>query len=200
MWNDCSCSVVWTVFCIALLWDWSKTDLFQSCGHCCVFQICWHIECNTLTSSFFRILNSSAGIPSLLLALFIVMLPKAHLTSHSSMSGSRWVTTASWLSRSLRTFSCSSSVYSCHLLISSASVRSLLFLSFIVPVFTWNIPLVSPVFLKRFLVFHFVSFSSISSHCSLKKPFLSLLAILWNSVFHWVYLSVSPLPFASFFF
>ena len=21
-----------------------KTDLFQSCGHCCVFQICWHIE------------------------------------------------------------------------------------------------------------------------------------------------------------
>ena len=128
MWNDCSCSVVWTVFCIALLWDWSKTDLLQSCGHCCVFQICWHIECNTLTSSFFRILNSSAGIPSLLLALFIVMLPKAPLTSHSSMSGSRWVTTASWLSRSLRTFSCSSSVYSCYLfLIFSASVRSLLF-------------------------------------------------------------------------
>ena len=24
-----------------------KTDLFQSCGHCCVFQICWHIECTT---------------------------------------------------------------------------------------------------------------------------------------------------------
>ena len=23
-----------------------KTDLFQSCGHCWVFQICWHIECN----------------------------------------------------------------------------------------------------------------------------------------------------------
>ena len=22
-----------------------KTDLFQSCGHCWVFQICWHIEC-----------------------------------------------------------------------------------------------------------------------------------------------------------
>ena len=26
-----------------------KTDLFQSCGHCWVFQICWHIECSTLT-------------------------------------------------------------------------------------------------------------------------------------------------------
>jgi len=28
-----------------------KTDLFQSCGHCWVFQICWHIECNTFTAS-----------------------------------------------------------------------------------------------------------------------------------------------------
>ena len=27
-----------------------KTDLFQSCGHCWVFQICWHIECSTFTS------------------------------------------------------------------------------------------------------------------------------------------------------
>ena len=29
-----------------------KTDLFQSCGHCWIFQIWWHIKCNTLTSSF----------------------------------------------------------------------------------------------------------------------------------------------------
>ena len=41
-----------------------KTDLFQSCGHCWIFQICWHIECSTLTASSFRIWNSSAGIPS----------------------------------------------------------------------------------------------------------------------------------------
>ena len=26
-----------------------KTDLFQSCGHCLVFQVCWHTECSTLT-------------------------------------------------------------------------------------------------------------------------------------------------------
>ena len=32
-----------------------KTDLFQSCGHCWVFQICWHIECSTFTASCFRI-------------------------------------------------------------------------------------------------------------------------------------------------
>ena len=57
-----------------------KTDLFQSCGHCWVFQICWHIECSTFTASSFRIWNSSTGIPSPPLVLFIVMLPKAHLT------------------------------------------------------------------------------------------------------------------------
>ena len=68
-----------------------KTDLFQSCGHCWVFQICWHIECRTLTASPLRILNSSTGIPSPPLALFVVMLPKAHLTSHSRLSGSRWI-------------------------------------------------------------------------------------------------------------
>ena len=38
-------------------------------------------------------------------------------------------------------------------------------------------------------------FSSISFLCSLKKAFLPLLAILWNSAFRWIYLSFSPLPF-----
>ena len=36
-----------------------------------------------------------------------------------------------------------------------------------------------------------------SLHCSLKKAFLLLLAILWNSTFSWVYFSFSLLPFAS---
>ena len=81
-----------------------KTDLFQSCGHCWVFQFCWHIECNTSTASSFRIWNSSAGIPSLPLALFVVMLPKAYLSSQSRISGFRWVTTPLWLSESLRLF------------------------------------------------------------------------------------------------
>ena len=97
-----------------------KTDLFQSCSYSWVFQICWHTECSTLTATSFRILNTSAGIPSPPLALFVVALPKACLTSHSRMPGSRWVTTPSWLSGSLRPFFvcvCSSSVYSCHFLI-----------------------------------------------------------------------------------
>ena len=75
----------------------TKTDHFQSCGHCWVFQICCHIEWSTFTASSFRIWNSSTGIPSPPLALFLVMLPKAHLTSHTRMSGSRWVITPSWL-------------------------------------------------------------------------------------------------------
>ena len=88
-----------------------KTDLFQSCGHCWVFQICWRIECSTFTASSFRTWNSSPGIPSPPLALFVVMLPKAHVTSHSRMSGSGWVTTPSWLSGSWRSFWYRSSVY-----------------------------------------------------------------------------------------
>ena len=92
-----------------------KTDLFQSCGHCWVFQIGWHIECSTFRASSFRIWNSSTGIPSPPLALFVVMLSKGHLTSHSRMSGSRWVITPSWLSGSWRSFLYSSCVYSCHL-------------------------------------------------------------------------------------
>ena len=50
-----------------------KTDLFQSCGHCWVFQICWHIECSTFRASSFRIWNGSTGIPSPPLALFVFL-------------------------------------------------------------------------------------------------------------------------------
>ena len=58
-------------------------------------------------------------------------------------------------------------------------------------------PLVSLIFLKRSLVFPILLFSFISLHWSLRKAFLSLLAILWNSAFKWVYLSFHPLPFTS---
>ena len=81
-----------------------KTDLFPCCGHCWVFQICWHIECSTFKASSFRIWNSSAVIPSPPLALFVVMLSKAHLTSYARMSCSRWVITPLWLSGLWRSF------------------------------------------------------------------------------------------------
>ena len=67
--DDWSYAVVCAFFGIGM-----KTDLFQSCDHCWVFQICWHIECSTFTASSFRIWNSSTGIPSPPLALFVVML------------------------------------------------------------------------------------------------------------------------------
>ena len=113
------------------------------------------------------------------------------------MSGSRWVITPLWLTQSWRSFLYSPSVYSCHLfLISSASVRSLPFLPFTEPIFAY-VPLVSLIFVKRSLVFPFLLFSSISLHCSLRKAFFYLLAILWDSAFKWVYCSFSALLFTS---
>ena len=84
MWNECNCAVVWTFFGIVFLWDWTENWPLPSCGHCWVFQICWHIECSTFTALSSRIWNSSTGIPSPPLALFTVMLPKAHLTYHNT--------------------------------------------------------------------------------------------------------------------
>ena len=102
-----------SIVCIAFLWDWNENWAFPVLWPLLSFQVCWHIECNTVTASSFRIWNSSTGFPSPLLALFIVMLPKAHLTSHSRMSGSRWVITPLWLSGLWRSF-LYSSMYSCH--------------------------------------------------------------------------------------
>ena len=93
----------------------------------------------------------------------------------------------------MKIFLHSYSVYSCHLfLITSPSVRSMPFLSFIELIFAWNIPMVSLIFLKRSLLTHsfvFLYFFALITD----EGFLSLLAILWNSAFRCLYLSVSPL-------
>ena len=102
-----SLSILW--HCLSLGLEWKLT--FSSPVATAVFQIFLHIECSSFLASSFRIWNSSTGIPSPLLALFVVMLPKAHLTSHSRMSGSRWVITPSWLSGLWRSFLYSSSVF-----------------------------------------------------------------------------------------
>ena len=64
LWDECNCAVVWAFFGIVFLWNWNENLLFQSCGHYCAFQICWHIECSTFTASSFRIWISSTGNPS----------------------------------------------------------------------------------------------------------------------------------------
>ena len=176
-----------------------KTDNFQSCGHSWVFQICWHIECSTLAASSFRIWNSSTGILSPLIALFVLTLPKAHLTLHSRMSDCRWVIIPALLSGSPRSLVYSSSMYPHYLFfIPSTSVRSILFQSLVVPIFVGNVSLVSLTFLKISLVFPILLCPSISLHWSPRKAFLSLLTSLWNSAFRWVYLSFSCLSFPSF--
>ena len=137
VWDECNCAVVWAFFSIVFLRDWNENWHFQSCGPCWVFQICWHIECSTFTASSFRIWNSSTGIPSSPLALFVVMLIKAtwlhipgclvlgELSHHCDYLGHE-------------DLFCTVSVYSFHLfLMSSASVRSLPFLSFIKPILPW---------------------------------------------------------------
>ena len=112
---------------IALLWDWNENWPFQV----------WPVATAEF-SKFAGILSAALSqhhlsgfeiaqleFHHLQLALFIVMVPKAHLTSHSRMCGSRWVITPSWLSGSWRTFLYSSFMYSCLLfLISSASVHT----------------------------------------------------------------------------
>ena len=82
-----------------------------------------------------------------------------------------------------RSFLYSCSAYSCHrFLVSSASIRSKPFLSFIVPIFAWKVPLVSLIFLKRSLVFPILLFSSISLHWSLRMA--SYLSLLFFGTLH----------------
>ena len=68
----CEMSTIWWSFQNSLVLPFfgigMKTDLFQSCGHCWVFQICWRTECSTFTALSFRI--NSTAIPSPPLALF----------------------------------------------------------------------------------------------------------------------------------
>ena len=61
-------------------------------------------------------------------------------------------------------------------------VKSIPFLSFIMLIIAWNVPLVSLIFLKRSLVFPILLFSSISLHWSLRKAFLSLSLLFFGTL------------------
>ena len=81
-----SLSILWHCFGIGM-----KTDLFQSCGHCWVFQICWYIECSTFRASSFRVWNSATVILSPPLALFLTSKPsKTPLSFLSSKKKFKW--------------------------------------------------------------------------------------------------------------
>ena len=100
------------------------------------------------------------------------------------------------LSGSWRFYLYSSSVYYCHVvLISSASVRSISFLSFIVPIFAWNVPFGISNFLEEISsLSHSIVFLYFMALFT-EDGFLTSPCILWKSAFRWVYLSFSPLPF-----
>ena len=127
--------------------------------------------------SSFRIWNSSTGISSPPLALFIVMFPKAHLTSHSRMSGCRWVITPSWLSGSWRSFFVSFSY------LFLPTLLNIFCYVHTISVLYWahlcmKCSLGNFNFLEELSrVFPILLFSSISLHWELRKAFLSLLAI-----------------------
>ena len=93
MWIECNCAVVWAFFGIVFLWDWNKNWPFPVLWPLLSFPNLLAYWVQHYPASSFRIWNSSTRIPSLLLALLVVMLSKAHLTIHSRMSGSRWVIT-----------------------------------------------------------------------------------------------------------
>ena len=135
MCNECRCTVVWTFCGIAFLWDWNGIWPFPVLLAFAEFSKFAGILSAAISQHHISAFDIIAGIPSPPLALFLVLLPRSYLSSHSRISGSRWVTTPSWLSGLLRHFLYSSSVYSCHLLISPAYVGSLPFLSYIVPIF-----------------------------------------------------------------
>ena len=96
VWDECNCVVVWVFFGIAFLWDWNENWPFPVLWPLLSFPNLLAYWVQHFHSIIFQDWNSSTGIPSPPLALFIVMLSKAHLTSHSRMSGSRWVITPSW--------------------------------------------------------------------------------------------------------
>ena len=106
------------------------------------------------------------------------MLPKAHLTSHSRMSGSRWVIRPSWLSVSWRSFFV---WFFCVFLPPLLNIFCFCYVHTISVLYRAHLcmkcSLVSLIFLKRSLVFPILLFSSISLHWSMRKAFLSLLAI-----------------------
>ena len=90
VWDECDCAVVWEFFGIAFLWDWNEHWPFPVLWPLLSFQICWHIEWSTFTASSFRIWNSSTGILSTPLALFIVMLRPTWLHIPGRLALGQW--------------------------------------------------------------------------------------------------------------
>ena len=181
MWDECNCAVVWHI-----LWHLLSSGLkwkltFSSSVATPEFsKFAGILSAELCTTSSFRIWNSSTGIPSPPLALFVLMLPKAHLTLQSRMSDCRWVITPSWLSGSLRYFLYSSSLF----LPPFLNIFCFCHFHTVSVLYCAHLCMKCSLAISNFLE----EISSLSHsiiflyflHWSLRKA-LSLLAILWNS-------------------
>ena len=78
MWDECNCVVVWAFFGIGFLWDWNENWPFPVLWQLLSFPNLLAYWMQHFTASSFRIWNSSTGIPSPPLILFIVMLKGGH--------------------------------------------------------------------------------------------------------------------------
>ena len=97
MWDNCYCAVVWTFVGIAFLWDWNEIWPFPVLWALQGFPYLLAYGRQHFHSIIFSNFKKFSWIPTLPLALFIVVFPKAHLISHFKMSGSRWMITPPWL-------------------------------------------------------------------------------------------------------
>ena len=86
VWGECNCEVVWAFFGIAFLWDWNESWPFPVLWPLLSFRNFLAYGVQHFHSTIFQDWNSSTGIPSPPLALFIAVLSKGHLTSHSRIS------------------------------------------------------------------------------------------------------------------
>ena len=78
VWDECNCAVVWTFFGIAFLCYWNENWSFPVLWPLLTFPNVLAYWVQHFTASSFRVWNSSTGIPSPPLALFVVMLSKVH--------------------------------------------------------------------------------------------------------------------------
>ena len=158
-----------------------KTDLFRVLWPLLSFPNLLIFWVSAFTALSFRIWNSSTGIPSPPLTLFMAMLKPTWLHIPGCLAVGEWSHHCGYLDNEdhfcivLLCILVTSSWY--HLL-----VRSVPFLSFIVPIFAWNVPLVSLILLKRSLVFPILLFSSFL--CVDRWGKLSFLSLLFFRTLH----------------
>ena len=198
----------WTLLCQHVRWMQLCSSL-NILWHCLSLGLEWKLTFSSpvTTAEFSKFAGMSAALSQHhleiaqlefhhlhYLCLFVVMLPKAHLTSHSRMSGSRWVITPLWLSGSWRSFLCNSSVYSCHLFFISST--SVLYCAYLCKKCSLDISnFLEEISSPSHSIVFFYFFALITEEDFLISP-----CYLWNSAFKLVYLSFSTLPFASLFF